>query len=352
MSRRKTTRRLMRLLFSPQSGLSAATRLLVATAGVGAAVAIGGTWAVNYGGLSPHQVEHGSTGTSGNRHHGAVHVTLPTRPLSYLGAYEPGVPQSYEPLSVLSANARTRLNLAVYYSGWGEPFQAAFAQAAYTRGAVVLVQIEPRDITLAAIAAGEQDTYLSAYADAVRSFGHAVILSFGHEMNGPWYPWGWTHASPRDFTAAWRHIVTLFRAAGAGNVTWLWTVNHLDAKVTSPAPWWPGSNYVTWVGINGYYFRPSDRFATVFGPTIAAVRKLTGKPVLLPETAVGPFAGQVRGIRDLFAGVRRNHLLGLAWFDKTQNRGIYHQDWRLEDSPAALAAFHRAAAGTIKTGAR
>ena len=27
------------------------------------------------------------------------------------------------------------------------------------------------------------------------------------------------------FVAAWRHIVTLFRAEGADNVTWLWTVN-------------------------------------------------------------------------------------------------------------------------------
>ena len=30
------------------------------------------------------------------------------------------------------------------------------------------------------------------------------------------------------FVAAWRHIVTVFRALGARNVTWLWTVNIIN----------------------------------------------------------------------------------------------------------------------------
>jgi hypothetical protein len=31
--------------------------------------------------------------------------------------------------------------------------------------------------------------------------------------------------------------------------------------------------------------------------------------------------------------------LGLVWFDIDQHQGIYHQDWRIENSPAAEAAF-------------
>jgi hypothetical protein len=44
-------------------------------------------------------------------------------------------------------------------------------------------------------------------------------------MNGYWYPWGHKHASPSAWIAAWRHIVTVFRAQGVDDVTWLWTVN-------------------------------------------------------------------------------------------------------------------------------
>jgi hypothetical protein len=35
--------------------------------------------------------------------------------------------------------------------------------------------------------------------------------------------------------------------------------------------------------------------------------------------------------------------LAVAWFDKRQDRGIHHQDWRLEDNPAAVALFRREA---------
>ena len=76
------------------------------------------------------------------------------------------------------------------------------------------------------------------------------------------------------FVAAWRHIVTLFRQPGADNVTWLWTVQK-DGPGTGPiASWWPGAQYVTWVGIDGYYYRSSDTFASVFGQTITSCGRL------------------------------------------------------------------------------
>ncbi len=76
------------------------------------------------------------------------------------------------------------------------------------------MQIDPTGISIAAIASGHYDSYLSSYAEAVRAYRHPVILSFGHEMNGYWYSWGYLHTPPAAFVAAWRHIVTLFRALG------------------------------------------------------------------------------------------------------------------------------------------
>ena len=92
------------------------------------------------------------------------------------------------------------------------------------------------------------------------------------------------------------------------------------------ARWWPGSAYVTWVGVDGYFYRPSDTFTTVFGTTIRQVRSFTRKPVLHAETAAGPAAGQPGKIESLFAGLRREGALGLVWFDEDQQAGIYHQD--------------------------
>ena len=264
---------------------------------------------------------------------------LPPKMASYLGVYEKGAPQTYQPVADFAREAGRHPNLVGYYSGWGQPFARSFAETVRRHGAATILQMDPTYASVPAIAAGSYDSYLRAFADSVRAFGHPVVIGFGHEMNAAWYSWGYGHVPERKFVAAWRHIVSLFRAQGADNVTWLWTVNQ-DRSGTGPvASWWPGADYVTWVGIDGYYFRPSDTFATVFGRTIDQVRAFTNKPVLLSETAVGPDAGQYTEIGDLFVGMHKYKTLGLVWFDKTQDQGIYHQDWRIEDSQSAEAAL-------------
>jgi hypothetical protein len=253
--------------------------------------------------------------------------------------YHSGAPASYAGITNFTAKTGIKPRLVVYYSGWFEPFKASFARTAAKHGAVPLVQINPKDVSLAAIASGHYDSYLSSYAEAVRSYHLPVIIGFGHEMNGNWYSWGYRHTSPAAFVAAWRHIVTLFRELGARNVTWLWTVNimHTGSSIARPAPWWPGNKYVTWVGLDGYYYKPSWQFAPLFGPTIAAIRALTHDPILIAETSVSPTTNQPAKIADLFAGVRLYGLLGFVWFNS-----VHNVDWRLRN-PAAIAAFRRGA---------
>ncbi len=270
-------------------------------------------------------------------------TSLPTNQASYLGVYETGALNTYQPVADFTNAAGKQPNLVGYYSGWGEAFQTSFAEAARSHGAATIMQWDPTFASVSKIAAGGYDSYLRSFADSVREFGHPVVIGFGHEMNAYWYSWGYRHLPPSTFVAAWRHIVTLFRAQHADNVTWLWTLQ-ADEPGTGPiASWWPGAEYVTWVGIDGYYYGPSENFFGIFGKTIAQVRTFTGLPILLSEVAVGPEAGQARKIPDLFAGMRHYGTLGLVWFDIAQHQGVYHQDWHIEDNPAAVAAFRRAA---------
>jgi mannan endo-1,4-beta-mannosidase len=266
-------------------------------------------------------------------------VTLPDTPETYLGIYVRGVPNSYTKVTAFTTTTGVQPGMIVYYSGWLEPFRASFAAMAAEHGAIPLVQIEPTGISLAAIASGKYDSYLSSFAEAVRGYGRPIVLSFGHEMNGSWYSWSNGHSSPVAFVAAWRHIVREFRVVGAENVTWLWTVNIIDrhGRIPSPGPWWPGDSYVTWVGIDGYYARPSTTFAPLFGPTIVAVRALTSDPILIAETGVAGSARQPTQIRDLFAGIHTYGLLGLMWFD-----AIGKEDWRLI-TPSAISALRQGA---------
>ena len=269
----------------------------------------------------------------------AAHASLTPEPAAYLGAFEAGAPPDYGAVATFGQMARRQVNLLGWYTGWAAPFDMAFAQTLRRHGVIPFIQIDPTHASIAAIANGTYDDYLRTYASSVRNFRHPVVIGFGHEMNAYWYPWGYRHVPPATFVAAWRHIVTLFRSQGADNVTWLWTLE-MDQPGTGPiASWWPGEQYVTWVGIDGYYYRSTDTFASVFGRTIDQLRTFTSKPVLLSETAVGPQAGQFAKIQDMFHGMAKYKTLGLVWFDKVQHGSIFHQDWRIEGNLQAEISF-------------
>jgi mannan endo-1,4-beta-mannosidase len=317
----------------------------LAILGGGAAVAIaaggGGTGAAGIGSPAWHR-EH------------PVHVTLPVRPLAYLGAYEATSPGGYSGMETFARTCGRQPNLALYYSGWFERFQSGFAKEAAGHGAIPLVQINPvtgagpgipgQPVQLAAIAAGAYDSYLISYADQVASYDKAVVIGFGHEMNsskmngGP-NLWGHGQQKASDFVAAWQHIVDVFRQQGAYNVTWLWTVNRDAPSVTGPlASWWPGSAYVTWVGVDGYYQSTDDTWDSVFGPTIAQIRKVTRAPLLISETAIGPANTEPWQLDEMYASIRQGGLLGLVWYDKNESAYL---SYRLEGDPKDSAVFRQ-----------
>jgi mannan endo-1,4-beta-mannosidase len=276
-----------------------------------------------------------------------VRQSLPPKASSYLGVFEPGSPPSYQPIEEFAQATDREPNLIGYYSGWAEPFASSFANMVYKHGLIPFVQIDPTLASVSAIATGAYDVYLDTYAEAVRDFGHQVVIGFGHEMNDKGRSWGYGETSASTFVAAWRHIVSLFRSQGADNVTWLWTVQ-VDGPTTGPvASWWPGPSYVDWVGIDGYYNSPADTFSRVFAPTISAVRAFTDKPVLLSETAVTRRANQYANIVNLFEGMAKYKTLGLVWFDKDQLQQWERQDWRIEGDAQAEAAF-RASVSRLK----
>lgn len=261
----------------------------------------------------------------------------------HLGVFERNLPGPWAPVAEFTTVAGVRPDLVLYYSDWGEPFRCGFAKQAYAHGAAVIIQIQPWDTALTAIAQGAYDGYIRSFAGEVRRFGHPVVIGFGHEMNGVWYPWGWKRQSAASFIAAWRHIVDVFKHEGDTNVTWLWTISSSVGKRSAPlSAYWPGRRYVTWVGLDGYYYKRRWAFGRVFGRQIRQIRQITSKPVLLAEVGIGQVAGQARMIPNLFVGIRQYHLLGLVWFDVAQHQGLYHQDWRLEGHQAAVTAFQRA----------
>jgi hypothetical protein len=260
----------------------------------------------------------------------------------YLGVFEPTEQASYKTVDNFGTITGHQPQVVLYYSSWDQPFASQFADTAHAAHATPLVDLLPQGhgVSMESIAKGQSDSYLRSYADQVKHYRYPVIMGFAPEMNGNWYSWGLGHTQPAQYVAAWRHVVDVFRAQGVTNVTWLWAVAETTPSQPDVSAWWPGNNYVTWAGVDGYFYHSTDTFDSVFGTALSEVRALTNKPVFIPETSAGPSVNQAAQIKSLFRGIQQNGLIGMVWFDQRQNDGLYHLNWHIEGDKPALAAFH------------
>jgi hypothetical protein len=255
----------------------------------------------------------------------------------FFGIEADGSPDSITPAMNVAASVGRNPNLLGQYVAWGDAFDKSAAARTVGYGALYYMAWEPFGTTVSSIAAGTSDGYLKRFAQAVHAFGGPVAISFGHEMNGDWYPWGTSKTTAADFVAAWRHIHDVFAAAGATNVIWVWNPNIVNPMPNVElAPYWPGDAYVNWVGITGYFATTGPHtFDGVYGPTMTEVRRFTTKPVIIAETAVETGPDEVESIGNLIAGVKASDdVLGFVWFDYDKN-GV---DWTLGGRPIARAA--------------
>jgi mannan endo-1,4-beta-mannosidase len=241
-------------------------------------------------------------------------------------------------------------NVASFYHGIGQAIDMSTIDALCARHVLPIIEIDTDAVPMTQIASGSQDSYLRNLARQFAASGTPVGLDLDHEFNGPWWAWGFRHATPAQFVAAWRHVVGVFRANGATDVLWIWNPSTTmpGTTVADLGPWYPGDDYVNWVGLDGYFYSPAETYASVFGDTISQVRAITGHPMIIMETGANPASGRPRAIASLFQGAARTPgLLGLIYFD--YDKSPVH-DWYLNDDPSARAVFKSAAAAYLSAG--
>lgn len=272
-------------------------------------------------------------------------------PLEGVVTLAPGVAGSQGGVKAWDAVTHHKADLAVSYVSMSAPLAPSFIHSVIRvdNGAEPVVEItlgtagQPgvsggSSIPLSDVISGKMDPWLTQLRDQITAGGQPVVVSFGPEANGGWYAWG---RQPAAFAAAYRHAHQVLGRAG---ITWLWQMSSI--QTADPAPYWPGSQYVDWAGLDGYYYVPGDNFNQRFDTGLAAISKFWSGPVIIGETAVSPATKNVpNDITDLFAGVKAHHLLGLIYFDisqacPAQGCGPFHGDFALQDGPNAwIASF-------------
>jgi hypothetical protein len=216
-------------------------------------------------------------------------------------------------------------------------------------------QAEPL-FTLQAIIDGQFDPDLRTWAQGARAFGSPLLVEWGTECNGEWFPWNgkWNGgaekgdfgdpekaAGPQRFVAAYRHIVQIMRDEGADNLTWVFHVNSDDAP---DQDWnhfenyYPGDDVVDWVGVSCYGpLTPQDQddpspFREELDDAYPRLRAMAPhKPIMVLE--FGCTGGNPRVQPDLWAQAALTDLLGGRW-PKVRGFSWWNEHWENDDTPA------------------
>lgn len=130
--------------------------------------------------------------------------------------------------------------------------------------------LQEQNFTLQNIIDGIFDSDLLQWATDAKNCGTNLNVEFGVEPNGDWFPWSGSMNGGSDFTGygsplladgperyrdAYRHIIRLFRLAGAENVTWFFHINYDSSPVSSwnnISDYYPGDEYIDWLGVSVY----------------------------------------------------------------------------------------------------
>jgi hypothetical protein len=268
-------------------------------------------------------------------------------------------------------------------SYWGEQtFPTANLNVVWRHGSLPLVFWSPWDkpyvqnrgpdkFNLIDIIAGKWDAYIDKWADGAREFRHPMIVAFGVEMNGDWFPWSgtfyggedWDDAAdnwkgPENFRRAYRHVVDRVRARGATNIKWMFHANNysypLDTWNFAPG-YYPGSDYVDWLGLSVY----GQQFKDEPNPNITSLldwpyQELSGldpnKPIMIAEWATGEFPYEpgepgihkpewIKQALELFRTRYPRVKAAVYWHERWQNVDQTYSNLRVNSSVESLQAY-------------
>lgn len=286
-----------------------------------------------------------------------------------LGAYDSRTPRSLEGVMELEEALGVTFALIPYYTAWGDEaehgFPRRFVEAVRGLGSVPVITWEPWLTTfenrlhpelplrdrrdeegLRDVANGVYDFYLREWAREAAGLDYPVMVRLAHEMNDPYrYPWGPQHNEPGDFIAAWRHVVDLFREAGADNVVWVWSPHVAYAGYEV---YWPGDEYVDWVATTALnygtvaYWSQWWTFQEIFGNHYDFLAGF-GKPVMIAEFGtIGVGGDRTRWYREALTDIRREHpdVKALIFFLVEDDATVTRQalDWTFLGDSAVVRA--------------
>lgn len=236
-----------------------------------------------------------------------------------------------------------------------QPFPKKEIERVYQDKRVFMLSLQPftSDLNWIAIpefVAGKHDAKIKEWAEGLRDIGEPVFVRPLNEMNGDWDPWcAWFYGKDTElFIQAWKHIVDIFREVKADNVYFVWNPHDRsfpDFQWNNPHLYYPGDDYVDWVGLTGYNNGTSysndiwREFDEIYIPIYTDYLLRYGdKPFMITEFSSNEVGGNkaqwiLKGLNSLAQNYANIKIV--TWFDGQDGPWQY----QLNSSPEAFQAF-------------
>lgn len=213
---------------------------------------------------------------------------------------------------------------------------------------------------------GDFDDDIRRWAREVRSLGFPIMIEFGPECNGSWFPWSaaWNGRAASDgtpigayaFRDAYRHIIDVFDEEGAIDVTWAF---HIAARPAPDEAWntassyYPGDEWIDWVGFSAYGrlrgVGSAKPFAQVVRHVYSGLAGMTQRPIAIFElgTIDTPQSGKPEWIRSALSAIESGafpRIKAVAWWNKPIRYDGSATTLEIDSSTESLNAYTRGAA--------
>ncbi|NUN07867.1 MAG: T9SS type A sorting domain-containing protein [Ignavibacteriaceae bacterium] len=180
------------------------------------------------------------------------------------------------------------------YAVFGQPFPVSWVTDYASKGNIVQIAFEPNN-GLDEVIDGD---YIREWARAARRTGAMIFLRWACEMNGSWVAW---YGNPEKYKEKFRLMHHIMKEE-APNVAMVWAPNDVPNDPLNPPnyvhSYYPGDEYVDWVGIDfyGVYFHtngaperkpPGEKLKIVYD--VYASRK----PIIICEWAAAHYTNRV-----------------------------------------------------------
>ncbi|MFN3405911.1 MAG: carbohydrate-binding protein [Cytophagaceae bacterium] len=130
------------------------------------------------------------------------------------------------------------------------------------------------------VTGGAYNAQLDALANWIKSISpKPVYLRIGYEFDGQYLN------NPSVYRNAWIYIVNRFRSQNVQNVAYVWQAASGNGGVNYLMQWYPGDEYVDWVGYSHFEF-DGNRFE---GADIFTIARNKRKPVMIAEAMARGF---------------------------------------------------------------